>query len=522
MEKHLFISVSLCLFTLIACRKNSDEMPSEPPPIPAEMQLAFTLNPAGVNPLCAKLNVETNIAGKIKIEIMGQDGEHSDVSHIFPTSDTTHSVPVLGLYADYENIVQVILLDDENKELTKDTLKIVTTSLPEDLPTATVEVRKTDKMTPGFTLVGNHANHIPHMPYMFDAFGKIRWVLDYREHPRLNNLYFAVGIERLQNGNFYFCNSIVDTIYEIDVYGEILHSWGLGGYEFHHNVQEKPDGNFLITVDNTDSYHQNGNLTKEDFILEIDRQTGDILTIWDLKESLDEWRTTLSNVLGNSPMDWVHANAAIYDKSDGSVIISCQKQGLVKLDYDNNVQWILAPHLGWNTNRQGDNLNDFLLTPLDANGNPITDEQVLNGYESHPDFEWNWYQHAPLILSNGHIMLFDNGLNRHYNTLEIYSRAVEYSIDEEAMTIRQIWQYGKERGNSTYSPIVSDVDYLPQKNNVLFSSGRCDFDEQNMRGGRIVELNYTTQEVVFEAFVQGGYFDLQFHRTERLEIYPQP
>jgi len=88
------------------------------------------------------------------------------------------------------------------------------------------------------------------------------------------------------------------------------------------------------------------------------------------------------------------------------------------------------------------------------------------------------------------------------------------------MTVRQIWQYGKERSNTTYSTIVSDVDHLPQKNNILFSSGRCDFDEENMRGGRVVEIDYATQEVVFEAFVQGGYFDLQFHRTERLSIYP--
>ncbi len=519
MKINRLIGLVICAITLISCRPNSDDTPP-PPPADPEWEVLFTINPAGANPLCAKLDVQTNLAGKIKIDVLGQDGETSGVSHIFPASDISHQIPILGLYADYENIVHVTLLGDNNEELTKDTLKIQTTSLPENLPIATVQIRKTDKMTPGFTLVSNHANHIPHMPYMFDAFGKIRWVLDYREHPILNNMYAAVGLERLQNGNFYFGDATDDAIYEIDVYGEILNSWDLGGFWFHHNVQEKPDGNFLLTVDSPDSYHENGNLTKEDFILEIDRQTGDISHIWDLKESLDEWRTTWDNVLNNSPMDWLHANAVIYDESDGNIIVSCQKQGLVKLDYDNKVQWILAPHLGWDTNRQGDNLNDFLLTPLDANENPITDTQVLNGYENHPDFEWNWYQHAPMILPNGHLMLFDNGLNRHYNTSEKYSRAVKYLIDEEAMTVRQIWQYGKERDNKTYSPIVSDVDYLPQKNNILFSPGRCDYDEENLRGGRIVELDYITQEVVFEAFINGGFFDLQFHRTERLEIYP--
>lgn len=508
-----YISALLLLVIVISCKKKSDEIPIGEP----ELEVSFTQNPAGVNPLCAKLKLESNVIGKVRIDIIGQDGEASNISHTFDELSQSHTIPVLGLYADYDNTVQITYLDEEDKEWLKKEVKITTAALSGFYPTATIEVRQTEKMEPGLTLISNRSTYSPHRPYAIDAFGKIRWLLDYSNHPKLSDLYYDVGLERLQNGNFYFGDGRTDAIYEIDVYGEIINTWILPNYGFHHNVQEKPDGNFLVTVNHYDTWHLNGNQTKEDYILEIDRQSGAVVAEWDLKESLDEYRIAWDNTLNDMVMDWAHANAVIHDESDNTIIVSCRKQGIVKLDYDNNVVWILAPHLGWETNRQGNNLNDFLLTPLDANSNPITDTQVLNGYENHIDFEWNWYQHAPLIMPNGHLLLFDNGENRNYGASPNYSRAVEYRIDKEAKTVQQIWQYGKERGSETYSFIVSDVDYLPHQNNVLFSPGWC---RGNIDSGRVVELDYDTKEVVFEAVLTGGALGLQFHRAERLSIYP--
>ena len=28
----------------------------------------------------------------------------------------------------------------------------------------------------------------------------------------------------------------------------------------------------------------------------------------------------------------------------------------------------------------------------------ITDKEVLTGHTPHPDFEWNWFQHAPQVM----------------------------------------------------------------------------------------------------------------------------
>ena len=207
----------------------------------------------------------------------------------------------------------------------------------------------------------------------------------------------------------------------------------------------------------------------------------------------------------------------IHDDRDNTIIVSGLYQGVVKLDYDNNVKWIIAPHLEWGENRRGEDLNEFLLQPLDAQGHPIEDEDVINGLANHPDFEWNWHQHAPFITPDGNVMFFDNGEKRNLTFTGPYSRGVEYKIDEEAMTIQQVWQYGKERGAETYAEIVSDVDYLPITGNILYAPGARVDNGGGFVGGRVIEVNYETKEVVFEARLNGP--EICFHRAERIVLY---
>lgn len=97
---------------------------------------------------------------------------------------------------------------------------------------------------------------------------------------------------------------------------------------------------------------------------------------------------------------------------------------------------------------------------------------VINGDVNHPDFEWSWYQHAPLVMANGDIMLFENGgFNRNFSGRGQYSRTVQYRVDANAQTVRQAWTYSKERGPDTLSAIVFNVDALPPSNLVVFSPG---------------------------------------------------
>jgi arylsulfate sulfotransferase len=212
-------------------------------------------------------------------------------------------------------------------------------------------------------------------------------------------------------------------------------------------------------------------------------------------------------------------NALLYDASDNTIIISGRTQGVIKLDQDNNVVWILGCHKGWGTAGNGRDLKNYLLQPLDRSNEPISDQNILDGNTNHTDFEWNWYQHAPKLMPNGNLILFDNGgWNRNFSGAGKYSRAVEYEINATNKTVKQVWEYGKSRGTSTLSAIVSDVDFLAASNHVIFSPGAVN---NGTKYGKIVEVDYITKDVVFEATLTPplSYFGITFHRTERLNLY---
>ncbi|MEJ7740664.1 MAG: aryl-sulfate sulfotransferase [Chitinophagaceae bacterium] len=509
------------IIVLYSCRRDISPIPPIPPiTTPAVLVISqdeIKLNPTGFAPLSAVVNYSYPTVGKTKIIVFGKNGANSNIEHVFNDNGSSHSVPIIGLYPNYKNTVEILLTNDKGDSLAKAFINIQTGALPVGMPTSIItDSAQYANMEPGLNLVSSFSNSNPYIPYMTDHYGDIRWLLDYTTHPDLDSLSYDDGISRLKNGNFYFGDETTSKIYEVDLLGKVVNSWGLSGYIFHHEVQEKPNGNFLISATNPSSTSTNGTLTIEDYVIEIDRRTGGIVYTWDLKESLDENRL----VMYAEERDWMHINALFYDSSDNTIIVSGRMQGVVKLSYDNKVKWILGPHKDWGKNRRGENLNPFLLTPLDARGNKITDTLMLNGNKNHPDFEWSWFQHSPTLMPNGDLLLFDNGWRRNFNGADTdpYSRAVEYKIDPVKMTVRQVWQYGKERGIETYSRIVSNVQFLPKSNHVLFCPG---FQVANSRGkgGKVVEVDYATGKAVFQSSISSQNL-WGFHRTTRMSAYP--
>lgn len=279
-------------------------------------------------------------------------------------------------------------------------------------------------MTDGLTFVsyfGYNERLTPQRPFMFDSFGDIRWYLDFQSNQQLANLFYDVGMERLQNGNLYFGDGSTNKIYEINMLGEVVNSWDMPGYGFHHQVTEKPNGNFLATVNKL------GASTVEDHVIEIDRSSGDIINIWDLNKSLDDTRTAWDTDLADISVDWFHANSVEYDDSDNTIIVSGRTQGVVKLNENNEVVWIIAPHKGWKTSGNGTDLSQFLLQPLDANNDPITDNAVLAGDQNHPDFEWAWYQHAIQIMPSH--FFFSPGAVSYESTY--YGKVIEMDYNQK-------------------------------------------------------------------------------------------
>ncbi len=499
---------------LAAC---SGEGPTGPAPPPGGLVVSQEVvpNPGGHAPLTARIDLETSEPVSVQLRVVGRRGPGSDVVHAFPEPATEHRIPVLGLYAGSENRVELALRDGAGTALGTLAYEVETPPPSPHLPDVTIDVASPSEMVPGMTLVsyyGHDGDPSPNRPFIFDRHGDIRWYLDYEGHPQLGELSFDNGVERLRNGHLYFGAQQGDLVYEVDMLGRVRETWEMPGFGFHHQVKETSDGDFLVTV------HRGGIGTIEDHVIEIDRGSGQITNVWDLRQSLDPDRTTWTD----DRTDWIHVNAVAEDERDGGIIVSGRTQGVAKLTRDNEVVWILAPHRGWETAGDGTDLSQRLLQPLDAAGEPIADPAVLEGEANHPDFEWSWYQHAPVVMPDGNLLLFDNGDNRNYTGAERYSRAVEYEIDEEAMTVRQAWSYGKARGEETFARIVSDVDYRPGRDRVFFSPGAVEAGPAPH--GKVVELGRDGKDVVFEATVTPPepIFIITFHRTERMPLYPDP
>lgn len=96
------------------------------------------------------------------------------------------------------------------------------------------------------------------------------------------------------------------------------------------------------------------------------------------------------------------------------------------------------------------------------------------------------YQHAILRTKKGTYTLFDNG-NFHTPS---FSRAVEYSIDENTKTARLIWQFQED--TLFYSPAMGFVERL-ENGNTTISWGLTNkaFTELDKNGNKIYELYFS-------------------------------
>lgn len=512
MKNLKLISSLLTLFFFASnCKKESSPKP-DPGSSVKIIKENLILNPSGYSPLAARLDIELDEAVRIDMKIEGKNGVASDLVYEGKDISRTHELTLLGLYPASTNGVKLDFWNTEGVMVGTKRYEVETDILLEDLPKIILDVADPGGDKAKLTLVsyfGYAGIPIPPKPFIMDQFGDIRWYLNYKQHPLLKRLFYDVGMGKLQNGNFYFGDGESDTIYEIDPFGLIVNFWNLPGFEHHHTVYEKPNGNFLVTV------NKFALETVEDHIIEVDRQSKKIINVWDLRASLDRNRQAMT--LNRS--DWIHVNAIAYDESDNSIIISGRTQGVVKLSEDNEVIWILGNHKAWSLSGDGTDLTTKLLQPLDAMDNPIVDAEVLLGNKQHPDFDWNWYQHSVKLLPDGNILVFDNGSGRNYSDEEQYSRAVEYQIDPVNKTVSQVWAYGKERGLETYSRIVSSVEYLADENRIIFAPGAIAIGGEDR--GKVVEIDYTSGNVLFEATIRPprSFVTITFHQTRRVGLY---
>ena len=449
------------------------------------------LDPYHNSPLTALVMFETEEEVTPTITVHGED-ELSTFSHTFESSKI-HYLPVYGLYPDTENTVTITYTEDgEEKEKE---LKIKTEALPEDfiLPTS-VEADKENLSNDLYFFTPSSKGYT----CAYDVNGDVRWYLSSNalwDNARLENGHLLISTERLINSPYYMTG-----LYEIDLLGKIYQEYSLpGGY--HHDYDELPNGNLLVASDD----FNNPSGTVEDYIVELDRTTGNIVKTFDLKDVLPMEEGKSENWIN---YDWFHNNAVWYDEATNSITLSGRHQdAVINIDYESGeLNWIIGDPTNWSEEYQ-----KYFFTPVGD------------------DFEWQWSQHAAMITPEGYVFILDNGNNKskvkeeYVSAEDSYTRGVMYKIDTDEMTIEQVWEYGKERGSEFYSPYISDVDYIEKDHYIVHSGGIVykDGKVQNQPAGLggADELVSDTVELLNDEVIFEIKLPTNNYRVEKMNVY---
>ena len=447
------------------------------------------LNPYGISPLTALIIFETEDEVKPIVTIVGKD-EKTTYTHTFE-KNKIHFLTIYGLYPNKNNEIKIRIGN------TTKSIWIQTEKLPEDFILPTDVYANKDLLdqelyffTPfskGYTCA-------------YDMNGDVRWYLTenmiWNIEP-LKNGHLLLSTERLVNAPHYNTG-----LYEIDLLGKIYMEYSLeGGY--HHDYEELPNGNLLVA---SNQFH-NEKGTVEDVIVEIDRKTGKILKQIDLKDILKMEDGKSENW---SEYDWFHNNSVWYDEKTNSITLSGRHQdAVINIDYDTlKLNWIIGDPTNWSKEYQ-----KYFFKPLGD------------------DFEWQWSQHAAMITPEGYVFILDNGNNKskmkeeYVEASNSYTRGVMYQIETENMTIKQVWQYEKERESEFYSPYISDVDYLNQNHYIVHSGGIVYVDGKNSNQPAGFSENTTLESDTVELMNDEVIFEIKLptnnYRVEKMNLYQE-
>ena len=446
-----------------------------------------------VNPLSAVVCFETEKEVAVTVTVLGKTPQ-ANMGHTFPKAKK-HVLPIVGLYSDYQNKVEI-------REYRGDS-NVITIDVPDvfDGKKVIYSMDTTPEYLQDNVILVSPAGE--DLAVAFDYAGDARWHM---------NVPCVFDVKRLKNGNLLMGSSRViqmpyymSGLYEISPCGKIYKEFRVpGGY--HHDEIEMEDGNIICLTEDLRSE------TVEDMCVLLDRNTGEILKTWDYKDFLDP--NTVSHSGSWSAHDWFHNNAVWYDKNTNSLTFSGRHiDSMVNIDYETGkLNWIIGDPAGW----PQDMVDKYFFKPIGNN------------------FEWQYEQHANLITPNGDVMCFDNHHYGHkdverdqfYAAKDSYSRGVRYRINTKDMTIEQVWQYGKDRGAEFFSPYICNVEYYNEGHYLVHSGGIQYYgehasekpaalmkDDPNVRAESIT-VEVLDGKVIMEMKIEGN-----FYRAEKLSLY---
>lgn len=388
------------------------------------------VNPYETAPLTALILFNTDMPVEVTTTVVGKT-DRTSITHTVSGYETYHEIPVIGLY-NGENTVKMVLKDQTGQTETY-TLQIKTEDMPNAIKNMGISLNlsQPDKLCDGLYIVSALYRMI------IDLDGEIRGYF-----PKFNVGYAA--IDEISDQGHIFGSSEAYTnyaaIYEFDAMGFVYREMRLPT-PAHHDALLVNDST-LLTLDCT-----------------VNLETGEV------SDGIP-WEDIFNSANGSAEVrtygdkaDWEHKNTVSWCGDDAILISSRNQHAVAKLSYpDFEVEWILSV----NPNASPWNADKYLT--------PVGD-----------DFEWFYSQHHVQLKSEEtydgsgvyEITLFDNGVQRgldpnaSYPESEMYSRMVCYRIDENNMTVEQVWDYGKEMGRELLSAVHGSTQYIPESDSYL-------------------------------------------------------
>ncbi|EDP8644155.1 arylsulfatase [Salmonella bongori] len=466
-------------------------------------------------------------------------------------------LPVLGLVADTDNRLTI-----QEDGVALASYIITTQPLPATdsaevqlgFPVISVTQPATEvgRMAPGCYFI----THFDRYNYALDQNGTVRWYVT-QDFPSYN-------LVRLDNGHFLATSEAKNTyldMYEFDMMGR-LHTFYVLDNQFHHSIWQWDSSTIVAPSEYTAGRPDNLN-TNEDGVSVVDLSTGLETAYYDLTMVLDVTRP--SRPSGTAPgedpdvQDWLHINQSYVNDTNNLLVASGRHQSAVfGVDLETQaLRFILSTHDAWSQTYQ-----PYLLTPVDAEGNPLYDFSRQEDIDAANRDFWTWGQHNVVEIANGkpgivEFMVFDNGNFRSRDDSKSllppdnFSRIVHFVIDLNTMTVTRPFEYGKELGARGYSSCVSAKE-IQANGNIVVHFADCTFDEngraiscqpgdsdmvdpqegtQAMGNLILQEIDPTSKTVLFEAMMTSGYYknearngegyryDITSFRVYKMDLY---
>lgn len=336
-------------------------------------------------------------------------------------------LPIFGLYANYTNFVDITLKFNDGSKRLLTTVSVPTaayTGSSSYYETPIIHVARAINDKLGFSYF--YIKNVFGTPIIVDTDGNIRWIG--------SGSVFSFSSAWYQNGFVVGAVGSAITHYELDGRNSISYLSNPNYIEFHHNIDFGPIG--LLG-----EFNQASNI--ESTIAEFDSTSGTVIKEWDLEKIITEYMNSYgddASLFVRPGVDWFHNNAATYDSSDNSLIISSRENFLIKIDYaSGRIIWIFGdPTKYWYT---FPSLRAKALTLTNGGLYPIG-------------------QHAVSITPQGYLQVFNDGfpsLNQPalQGSWRSYSTVSAYSINEVDQTATNVSEF--DNGKSILSNFCSSA-----------------------------------------------------------------